>query len=245
MPSRLEEPPVGLATVVFLASRDALADGRALAALARTVPDGVDIVVAADAVDVSAETAATTAHEVVRTSARLGAGAALNIGIRRARAAVVVVLDASVVPAGDIATPLVDALGDPTVAIVGPSGYASADLQRFESIAPGGKPRDVAAVEGRLLAFRRRDAAERGPVDEAFRAPRYLDVWWSLVLRDEGDDVAPRRAVAVPGLPIEPAEPRAEGAEAGGQERLAKRNFYRVLDRFRTRLDLAVPARDT
>ena len=36
------------------------------------------------------------------------------------------------------------------------------------------------------MAFRRLDAAARGPVDEAFRFYRNLDIWWSLVLRDAG-----------------------------------------------------------
>ena len=38
------------------------------------------------------------------------------------------------------------------------------------------------------MAFRRADAAARGPLDERFRFYRNLDIWWSLVLRDEGED---------------------------------------------------------
>ena len=59
-------------------------------------------------------------------------------------------------------------------------------------------PGDVTAIEGYAIAFRREDAAARGPVDEHFRFYRNLDIWWSLVLRDEGEGTAPRRAVAVP-----------------------------------------------
>jgi hypothetical protein len=91
------------------------------------------------------------------------------------------------------------------------------------------------------MAFRRTDAAQRGPVDEGFRVEGYLDIWWSLVLRDTGEGRAPLRAVAVPSLPIEWVRPPQRSAAArGDQARLAKRNFYRVLDRFRSRLDLAV-----
>jgi glycosyl transferase family 2 len=181
-------------------------------------------------------------HEVVRTSAALGRGAALNIGIRRAAAPIVVVLDPSIVPAGDVVTPLVDQLQDPTVAIAGPFGLASTDLRRFEEVVPTAAPLDVAAIQGELMAFRRADAAVRGPVDEAFRFYRSLDTWWSLVLRDEGEGRPPRRAVAVPGLDLERTEPAGwRAASARERDRLSRRNAYRVLDRFRTRLDLAVP----
>ena len=49
------------------------------------------------------------------------------------------------------------------------------------------------------MAFRRADAAARGPLDERFRFYRNLDIWWSLVLRDEGEGEPPRRAVALAG----------------------------------------------
>ena len=102
---------------------------------------------------------------------------------------------------------------------------------------------DVAAIHGELIAFRRADAAARGPIDEGFRFSRYLDVWLSLTLRDEGEGAVPRRAVAVAGLPFERGEPVASRPmRAEQRERLSRRNSYRVLDRFRTRLDLAVPA---
>ena len=94
------------------------------------------------------------------------------------------------------------------------------------------------------MAFRRSDAVARGPLDEGFRFYRNLDIWWSLVLRDEGEGVPPRRAVVVPGLPLARGEPRAWTATSPAErDRLSKRNFYRVLDRFRTRLDLAVGAK--
>jgi hypothetical protein len=233
VPSRLDGPTTGVATVVLLAGPDPDATADVLAALERLAL-GVDVVVVADNVD-----APPTDHEVVRTSALLGAGATLNFGIRRARGEVVVVLDPSIVPIGDLVSPLVQALADRSVAVVGSAGYTSADMQRFETVEPLGDPLDVAAIRGPLLAFRRAEAAARLPVDEAFRVDEYLDIWWSLVLRDAGEGGAPRRAVAIPGLPLRRVAPR---APRPGSDRPAKRNFYRVLDRFRTRLDLAVPA---
>ena len=61
------------------------------------------------------------------------------------------------------------------------------------------------------MAFRRADAADRGPLDERFRFYRNLDIWWSLVLRDEGEGEPPRRAVAVDGLPADRATSIAAG----------------------------------
>lgn len=252
VPSRLAGAETGRASVIVVASPDPAETGRVLDALASSAGDGIDVVVVSDGLPDRAlegvprtelpTPGGTVPLELVRTSAVLGQAAALNIGIRRARAPIIVVLDPSVVPAGDVVTPLLDALGDPTVAIAGPFGLRSADLRRFEEVvAPGGSAVGAAAIQGYLMAFRRSDAAARGPLDEGFRFYRNLDIWWSLVLRDEGEDEPPRRAVVVPGLSLAREEPRAWSAmKPADRDRLSKRNFYRVLDSFRTRLDLAV-----
>ncbi len=274
VPSRLEDPASGLASVIVVASPDPGETRRTLDALAATLPAGTDVVLVADglpdrslegvrATDLAERAAAGQGDvpmELVRTSATLGHAAAINIGIRRSRASIVVVLDPAIVPSADVITPLVDALGDPSVAIAGPFGLLSTDLRRFDEVtasdAPvaagaetrgGGAPLaatsiDATAIQGYLMAFRRADVVARGPLDEAFRFYRNLDIWWSLVLRDEGEDAEPRRAVVVPGLRLERAEPHAWTATpAAERDRLSKRNFYRVLDRFRTRRDLAAP----
>ncbi len=174
--------------------------------------------------------------EVVWTSERLGQGAAMNIGLRRATAPVVVLMDTSIEPTGDVVTPLVRALDDPTVAVAGGWGITSSDLRTFVDAAPG----DVDAVEGYLLAFRRDDGAARGPLDERFRFYRNLDIWWSLVLRDEGEDAAPRRAVRVADVPAERHEHRGwTSLPDEERDRQSKRNFYRIIDRFGARRDLA------
>jgi GT2 family glycosyltransferase len=218
-----------------------------------TAPAGADIVLVSDglpdraleglrAANLAAR-AGSTPTELVRTSAVLGHGAALNAGIRRARAGMIVVQDASIVPTGDVVTPLVAALADPSAAIAGPFGLRSADLRRFEEVAAEAPaPLDAAAIQGYLMAFRRADYVARGPLDEGFRFYRNLDIWWSLCLRDEGEGRPPRRALVVPGLALERGEPHAWVATPpADRDRLSKRNFYRVLDRFRTRSDLAVP----
>ena len=262
VPSRLTEAATGLATVVLCVDAgDPMAIDMA-SALARHVPDGADLVVVGDGIGdalalgvrnaLGASPLAPDRREVVRTSARLGRAAALNAGIRRARAPVVLTLDTSIEPTGDVVSPLVEALADPAealagavVALAGAFGMTSRDLRSFEEVAPsGGRPISVAAIEGYLMAFRRADFVDRGPLDEAFRFYRNLDVWWSLVLRDEGEGRPPRAAVAVPDLPLLRHEPWAwTSTPEAERTRRSKRNFYRVLDRFRTRLDLAVPLR--
>jgi glycosyltransferase involved in cell wall biosynthesis len=244
VPDRWSEPAIGLATVVLIATDHAEDLARALTALRRHVPDGTEIVVVADGPSAGQEAALLELEavpvdgppvEVVWTSERLGHGAALNIGLRRAAAPVVVLLATSVEPTGDIVTPLAAALDDPTVAAAGGWGISSSDLRRFEA-APAG---DVDAIEGYAQAFRRADAIERGPLDERFRFYRNLDVWWSLVLRDEGEGSPPRRAVAVADLPAERHEHRGwTSLPDAERDRLSKRNFYRIIDRFGWRKDL-------
>lgn len=237
VPSRLDEAPVGLATVVLVVMDDAAGVARALQGLRAGAPNGTSIVVVDEAPEGGAPDLGAPV-EVVSTSARLGQGAAWNIGIRRASAPIVIILDPSIEPAGDVVSPLVAALDDPAMAVAGAFGLATDDLRRFREVESG----PAAAIEGYLMAFRRADAAARGPIDERFQFYRNLDIWWSLVLRDEGADVAPRRAAVVPGLPLIRHEHRAwERTPPPERERLSKRNFYRVLDRFGARQDLAVP----
>jgi hypothetical protein len=129
----------------------------------------------------------------------------------------------------------VGALGDPTVGVAGGWGIVSTDLRKFED-APAG---DVDAIEGYLQAFRRTDVAARGPLDERFRFYRNLDIWWSLVLRDEGEGNPPRRAVALEGLPLVRHEHRGYTSLSDAErDRQSKRNFYRIIDRFGWRRDL-------
>jgi cellulose synthase/poly-beta-1,6-N-acetylglucosamine synthase-like glycosyltransferase len=246
VPSRLDEPSSGLATVVLVATDWPADVDRAIAGLASHAPDGVSLIAVADGASADQEAALVAATlrsdgppiEAVWTSERLGQAAALNAGFRRSIGPIVIVLDTSVEPTGDIVGPLVAALADPTVGVAGGWGIVSDDLRRFRD-APAG---DVDAIEGYALAFRREELAERGPLDERFRFYRNLDIWWSLVLRDEGEERPPRRAVAVD-LPAVRHEHRGWGSvEEAERERLSKRNFYRIIDRFGWRRDLARPA---
>ena len=248
VPSRLGDPPAGVATIVLIATDHPDDLARTLAAIGAHAPAGTSVVIVADgpsdaqalALDTPAGAPAAgtpTTIEVVWTSERLGHAAATNLGIRRAAGPAVILLDTSVEPTGDIVTPLVRALDDASVAVVGGWGITSADLRRFEDAPPG----DVDAIEGYCQAFRRADFADRGPLDERFRFYRNLDIWWSLVLRDGGEGERPRRAVRLAGLPAERHDHRGwTSLPDEERDRQSKRNFYRIIDRFGSRRDLLI-----
>jgi len=142
-------------------------------------------------------------------------------------------------PTADLVSPLVAALADPTVAIVGGWGTTSTDLRRFAP-APAG---DVDAIDEGCQAFRRADAATRGPLDERFRTRAMLATWWSLVLRDEGEDAPPRRALALAELPVtrRDHEPDPVATSPGSErDQASRRDRYRIIDRFGWRRDLLV-----
>jgi hypothetical protein len=254
VPSILDEPAAAYVTVVVVAGERQVDLARALDGLRRHAPPGTQLVLVADrpgpeqeaellaADGPAAGLVAGLAPEIVWTSEPLGWAGALNAGLRRAAAQVIILLDPAVELTGDLLSELVGVLDDPTVALAGPWGLVTDDLRRFEPASPG----DVDAIDGAALAFRRADLGERGFLDEHFRLPTNLDIWWSLVLRDEGEDRTPRRAVAVGGdSASRPALPPDAGSDpATGRERLVRRSFYRVLDRFGARRDLLTGSRE-
>jgi cysteinyl-tRNA synthetase len=244
VPSRLADPSTGLATVAIVARDDPGGAARAARSVLAHAPAEVDVVVVGDGLsdarvaEIAPLAAGSERLELIRTSAVLGQGAALNITARRATGELLVIIDPSVELTGEAITPLANVLRDPEVAIAGPFGLRSGDLRHFEEVTTD----PAVAIEGYVQAFRRADVVRRGPFDEAFRFYRNLDIWWSLVLRDAGEGQPPRRAAIVDGLPVSRHDHVAwTSTPASERDRLSKRNFYRVLDRFRDRLDLAIP----
>lgn len=170
--------------------------------------------------------------EVIRLDEGTGWAAARNAGLRRSRGRLVLVLDGSIEPAGDVFGPLETALADPSVGICGPFGIITHDLREFDA-APGAGECD--AIEGYLMAFRREVLTLAGMFDEKFRWYRTADIDWSFRVKD-----ARLRTVVVP-VPVTKHQHRM-WFETPPARRAAwsKRNFYRFLDRWRDRWDLVL-----
>jgi GT2 family glycosyltransferase len=170
--------------------------------------------------------------EVIRLQEGTGWAAARNAGLRRSRGRLVLVLDGSIEPAGDVLGPLEEALADPGVGVCGPFGVITHDLREFDAAPEAG---DCDAVEGYLMALRRDVLILAGPFDEKFRWYRMADIDWSFRVKDVG-----LRAVVVP-VPVTKHEHRMWFETPPAQRASwSKRNFYRFLDRWRDRWDLVL-----
>lgn len=234
--SRLDEPATTAMSVVVVVDDHPADLDRMLKALAAHPPRGAwELIVVANAprdpVDVIVERISLPEPpSVIATSERLGWADAVNVGMRRARGGLIVLLDTSLEPTGDWATPLRAAFDDPAVGLAGGWGVRSHDGRQFED-APAG---EVDAVEGYCLAVRRETLRTAGPFDQKFRWYRNADLDFSFQVRDAG-----WRAVRTPALPFARHEHRGYTAfDEVERTRLSKRNFYRFLRRWGDRRDL-------
>ena len=169
--------------------------------------------------------------EVLEVETGTGWGAARNAALKRSRGRIVLAMDGSVEPTGDVFGPLEAALGDPSVGVAGPFGISTEDLREFhDSDGP-----EVDAIEGYLMAFRRDVIRDVGLFDEKFSWYRTADIECSFRIKDAG-----MRALRVD-VPVTKHEHRMYHATPEAErDRLSKRNFYRFLEGFRDRYDLLV-----
>lgn len=228
VPSRLDEASTAAATVVAI-DEARFSDRLASAA-------GIQVV-SVETVDLHGEVAprsASVASETIRIDATIGPGAIRNAGARRAVGAIVVIAAAPL--SLDLLRKCVDVLADPAIAIVGSTGVRTLDLRRYELLEPGGDDAPT-AVTGPVVAFRRSDLEARGPFDEGFRSSTWLDIWWSLVLRDEAGH-PPRRAVELAAFGRAPATAVAAAGSLEDSLRQSRRDRYRLAERFAGRTDL-------
>ena len=166
----------------------------------------------------------------------LGFGVAQNRALAAATGRIVVLVDPSLELTGDLLTPLVAALDDPTVALAGPYGLTTADLCDFEEATSG----DVAAIQGYCLAARRADLVAAGGVQERFVWYRNADIDVSLRLRTLSGSI--RRAVAVGAERCTRHVHRAWEATPEEQRgELSRHNMGIVHEVFFGRTDLTVP----
>jgi glycosyltransferase involved in cell wall biosynthesis len=169
--------------------------------------------------------------EVVSLTEGTGWAAARNAGLKRSRGRIVLVLDGSVEPTGDVIGPLEAALSDPSAGVVGPFGIVTSDLQNFDS----SEGPEVDAIEGYLMAMRRETLLDVGLFDEKFRWYRTADIEYSFRVKDAG-----KRAIVVP-VPVRRHEHRMWfNTPPAERAKWSKRNYYRFLDKFRGRFDLLV-----
>ena len=225
VPSREQEPDEPDATIVVMASPASTSLSATLAAWRRHAADTRILVVAPCQVSPSD---VVEASEVLWTATTFTAGAALRAALRCVTSETVVVWSPDVVPTGSIVAPLQEALADPRVAIAGAVGQDSVDLLHFEP-ASG----EVTAVTEHCYAFRRRDMRDRQPIDDRLVRPDSVATWLSLLLRDSGEAAPARRAVTVP-LALGDRPDDADRLRSQ-RTRAARRDAYRIADRFRDR----------
>jgi len=169
--------------------------------------------------------------EVIPLVEGTGWGAARNAGLKRSLGRIVLVMDGSIEPVGDVFGPIEEALADPSVGVVGPFGIVTTDLQNFD--ASDGP--EVDAIEGYLMAMRREVLLHVGLFDEKFKWYRTADIEFSFRVKGAG-----LKAVVVP-APVERHEHRMWfNTPPDERAKWSKRNYYRFLDRFRGRFDLLV-----
>lgn len=190
-----------------------------------------------DPADVLARAALPIEPLVLASDGRLGWADARTMGLRASGGEVAVLLDTSLEPAGDFATPLLAAFDDPAVGLAGGWGVRSGDMRQFDDAAPG----EVDAIEGYCLAVRREALRAVGGFDRRYRWYRNADLDFSFAVRDAG-----WRAVRTDELPLTRHEHRGWAAlPEAERDRLSRRNFYRFLDRWRDRPDLLLGAETT
>lgn len=232
VPSLAGESETPGTTVVVVLPTASGSPAATISAVHEHSPDGCHLVVVASREVDPAEL--TAASEVIWTATSFSAGAALRAALRRVTSEVIVVLDPRLVPTGDVVTPLREVLAEPDVAIAGATGSDSIDLWHYEP-ASG----DVSVVCDGCYAFRRRDVLQREPPDDRLALAGSVATWLSLLLREGHDDAPARRAVVV-ALPLA-ERPHDEADTRIEHPRLARRDAYRIADRFRGRDWLGAP----
>ena len=170
---------------------------------------------------------------VLHTDHVLGDAAAKNIGLRQSLGNTIVMLDTCAEVTGDLYGPLIRALRDGQVGVVGPFGLRTSDLRHFEEVPVSC---EVDAIQAYCFAFRRADLPLVGWMPESFRFYRNLDIQYSFQFKANGF-----RILANPKLPIHRHEHRVWSALADKErEKLSGENFRRFLKQWNHRTDLLV-----
>jgi len=157
---------------------------------------------------------------------------AANRALEAAMGDVVVLFDPGVELRGDVAGPLLRTLDDEGVVAAGAFGVRSEERVGHFHSNPGP---EVDALEGYVLAFRRRQALDAAGFDRRFRFYRLADFELCFRLRDRLGG----RVVVVPGLPVERHQHRLwEALDAEERDRRSRRNYHRFMELWGKREDL-------
>jgi cysteinyl-tRNA synthetase len=180
------------------------------------------------------ETLASERIRVVHLQTETSWAEARNAGLKTSRGRIVVLVDLSVEPTGDVLRPIEEAFSDPNVGVAGPWGIVSEDMREFTA-SPGP---EVDAIEGYFLATRRQLLAKE-LIHEKFKWYRHADIDLSFQLRALGT-----KAVVVD-IPAEKHTHR--GWAAFGEEERAKRskrNWNIFFDRWKHQHGMLLSHRD-
>lgn len=167
----------------------------------------------------------------------VGWGAARRALLLADPADVHVLIDVSTVLDGDAISPLLDAVAEPGVAAAGWRG-ANVDVEDgWRSVLEAG-PGEVDVLLGYLMAVRTDVARAVGGPDAKARYYRNADLEFSLMLRETG------ARLVVPSGELPCHQGRHHGyhdTDPAYRERESRRNYERLLRRFRGRTDLLAP----
>jgi hypothetical protein len=167
----------------------------------------------------------------------VGWGAARRALLLADPADVHILMDVSTVLDGDAISPLLDALAEPGVAAAGWHGANLDTGDAWRSVHDVG-PGEVDVLLGYLMAVRKDAAAAVGGPDAKARYYRNADLEFSLMLREAGG------RLVVPSTELPCHQGRHHGyhdTDPGYRERESRRNYERLLRRFRGRTELLAP----
>ena len=159
---------------------------------------------------------------VVTAGQGLGQAQALNIAARRARGRIVHFVEPSLEFSWALLETAARVLDDPAVGACGPLGLVTEDWREFQP-APAG---EVMALEY-LLSVRRSDLPAIGEMDTSFRFYRNLDLDFSRQVVAAGFLL---RSYHLP--VVRHAHRLWENTPSDERDRLSRRNFNRLLDRW-------------
>lgn len=152
-----------------------------------------------------------------------GWAALRNLAMQLSNGRVVCVADLSVEAAGDLITPIVQALDDPSIGIAGPWGLRTDNKRDFYAD-PGP---EVHAVEGYLFGVRR-ETLDQVRFDQKFRWYRHADIDLSFQIRALG-----LKAVTTPPLGERHTHRAWAALDPDERDKRSRKNFNRFLARFR------------